>query len=94
MPNLVPQERVESKILIIRGQRTILDRDLAKLYGVETKYLNRQVKRNITRFPSDFMFQLNITEKRGLVTKCHRFDSLKHLLYTRRTHPYEAYMYR
>jgi hypothetical protein len=53
---------IESKILVIRGQQVMLDRDLAKLYGVETKRLNEQVRRNIERFPSNFMFQLNESE--------------------------------
>jgi 3'-phosphoadenosine 5'-phosphosulfate sulfotransferase (PAPS reductase)/FAD synthetase len=56
----------------------MIDRDLAELYAVETKYLNRQVKRNSDRFPEEFMFRLNKVEKRELVTICHRFRSLKH----------------
>jgi hypothetical protein len=56
----------------------MIDRDLARLYGVETKHLNRQVKRNIERFPEEFMFQLTLEEKRELVTNWHRFASLKH----------------
>ena len=59
MPNLMPQERVENKILLIRGKNVILDRDLAKLYGVETAQLKRQVRRNLDRFPEDFMFVLS-----------------------------------
>jgi len=55
---LVPQETIENKIFFLRGKRVMLDRDLAVLYGVETKYLKRQVNRNIERFPEDFMFQL------------------------------------
>ena len=53
---------IESKILVIRGQQVMIDRDLAELYGVETKRLNEQVRRNIERFPSNFMFQLNESE--------------------------------
>ena len=56
----------------------MIDRDLAALYAVETKYLNRQVKRNLVRFPEEFMFQLNRNEKNELVTNWHRFASLKH----------------
>lgn len=56
----------------------MIDRDLAELFEVETKYLNRQVKRNIIRFPNEFMFQLTIKEKDLLVTNWHRFASLKH----------------
>ena len=55
-------DNIKSKIHEIRGQKVILDRDLAELYQVETKRLNEQVKRNIRRFPSDFMFQLNDEE--------------------------------
>ena len=56
------QENIESMIYIIRGQKVILDFDLARIYGYETKYLNRQVQRNIDKFPDDFMFQLNDIE--------------------------------
>jgi hypothetical protein len=55
---IIPQQIIESKILIIRGKKVMLDRDLSALYGVETKVLKRTVKRNIERFPEDFMFQL------------------------------------
>jgi hypothetical protein len=57
-----PIERIEAIIYTIRGQRVMLDSDLAKLYGVETKRLKEQVKRNQERFPSDFMFEPNISE--------------------------------
>ena len=59
-------EQIESRIFIIREQRVMLDADLAELYGVETKALNRAVKRNIERFPEDFMFQLTTEEFVGL----------------------------
>ena len=71
-------EQIEEIILLIRDQKVILDRDLAKIYGVETKNLNRQVKRNKDRFPKEFMFQLSVREKKELVTKWHRFRSMKH----------------
>lgn len=58
----LPDEIVMSKIYIIREQKVMLDEDLAELYGVETKRLNEQVRRNIERFPDDFMFQLTETE--------------------------------
>jgi phage regulator Rha-like protein len=58
----VPDERIMSQIYFIRGKKVMFDRDLAELYGVETKALNRAVKRNIDRFPKDFMFQLSQTE--------------------------------
>lgn len=63
---MVPLERLVSRIFLIRGQKVILDADLAELYGVTTKRLNEQVKRNIDRFPSDFMFQLNAREHDAL----------------------------
>ena len=59
---LVPTERIERAILLLRGQKVILDSDLAALYGVEAKVLNQAVKRNFERFPEDFMFQLNADE--------------------------------
>lgn len=55
-------QEVESKIIVIKNQRVILDSDLAKLYGVTTKRLNQQVTRNLDRFPKDFMFQLSFQE--------------------------------
>jgi len=58
MDEIIPIARIENKILTIRKQKIMIDRDLAELYGVETKVLNQAVKRNITRFPEDFMFQL------------------------------------
>lgn len=58
-PSLIPVERIKESILLIRGQKVMLDRDLATLYGVETKVLLQAVKRNIQRFPKDFMFQLS-----------------------------------
>ena len=61
-PSLLPVERIERAILVLRGRRVLLDADLAVLYGVETKALNRAVKRNVERFPSDFMFQLTDDE--------------------------------
>jgi ORF6N domain len=59
MKPIVTAETIESKIYMIRGQKVLLDSDLAELYGVEVKQLKRQVKRNIDRFPADFMFQLS-----------------------------------
>jgi hypothetical protein len=63
---LNPPVNVEECILSIRGQRVILDSDLANLYGVSTKRLNEQVRRNIGRFPADFMFQLSSDEATAL----------------------------
>ncbi len=59
---------IENMIYVIREQRVMLDSDLARLYGIETKQLNRQVRRNLSRFPEDFMFQLNAQEYKSL--KC------------------------
>ncbi len=65
MDELLPQEVIEQKIYLIRGHKVMLDKDLAKLYGVSTKRLNEQIRRNLKRFPKDFMFQL--TEKEALL---------------------------
>ncbi len=66
MGEIIPQEIIRQKILLIRGQKVMLDKELAELYGVETKALNRAVKRNIERFPADFMFQLTKDEFENL----------------------------
>lgn len=58
MDNIIPLEKIENKIYLIRGQKVMIDSDLASLYGVKVKRLNEQVKRNAKRFPEDFMFQL------------------------------------
>jgi phage regulator Rha-like protein len=64
--SVIAAERIEKSILLIRGQKVMLDRDLAELYGVETKQLKRAVRRNIDRFPSDFMFELTKEEYHSL----------------------------
>ena len=69
MAALVPVEAIEGKILLIRGQKVMLSTYLAELYGVETRVLNQAVKRNINRFPEDFMFQLNDFEADQLVSQ-------------------------
>src|SRR5260221_13188173 len=66
-----------NKILNIRGIKIMIDRDIAELYGVTTKRLNEQVKRNIGRFPEDFMFQLTSFEKEELIEKHEYLESLK-----------------
>lgn len=76
---IIPRERIERSILRLRGQKVMLDADLALLYGVTTKRLNEQVKRNRKRFPSDFMFQLTPKEKAEVVAIC---DHLKKLKFT------------
>ena len=80
---LIPQEYIASKIYYIRGEKVMIDSDLAELYGVTTKVLNQAVKRNIHKFPEDFMFQLSEEE----------FENLKSQIVTsswggRRTSPY------
>ena len=77
MANIVSAEVVAAKILLIRDKRIMLDRDLAYLYGVSTRVLNQAVKRNIERFPEDFMFQLNQAEKEKVVTICDHLNALK-----------------
>lgn len=71
-------QMIAPSIMLLRRQRVILDADLASLYGVETKVFNQAVKRNIERFPQDFMFQLTSEEKDELVTNCDRLNRLKH----------------
>jgi len=75
---IIPDEIVMSKILLIRGKKVMIDRDLAELYGVTTKQMNQQVKRNLKRFPEDFMFQLTAKEKDEVVTKCDHLQTLKY----------------
>jgi len=74
---LIPVERIQQAILFIRGEKVILDADLALIYGVSTKRLNEQVKRNRSRFPDDFMFQLTSEEKAEVVANCDHLRRLK-----------------
>ncbi|MCX5753145.1 MAG: ORF6N domain-containing protein [Candidatus Krumholzibacteria bacterium] len=67
--SIIPTESIEHKILLIRGEKVIIDADLAALYGVETRRLNEQVIRNLDRFPDDFMFQLTRQELRALISQ-------------------------
>jgi len=69
---------IDQRILMIRGERVIIDSDLAELYGVPTKRLNEQVKRNRERFPPDFMFQLTPEEKDEVMAECDHLQSLKY----------------
>lgn len=69
---------IENRIFTIRGQKVMLDRDLAELYEVKTMVLNQAVKRNIKRFPDDFMFKLTKEELAELITNCDRLQNLKH----------------
>ena len=74
---LVPIERIERSILLIRGEKVMLDADLAEIYGVETKVLNQAVKRNTIRFPEDFMFQPTEAEKTEVVTNCDHLAKIR-----------------
>jgi len=76
MTKLIPVEKITNKILFLRNEKVLLDRDLATLYGVSTKVLNQAVKRNAGRFPPDFMFRLTKKEKDEPVTNCDRFKPL------------------
>ncbi|MGE3481719.1 MAG: ORF6N domain-containing protein [Gammaproteobacteria bacterium] len=75
---ITPAENIAQVILLIRAQKVILDADLARLYGVTTKRLNEQVRRNPGRFPEDFMFQLTKEEKVEVVANCDHLDRLKY----------------
>lgn len=75
--SVVPQVRIERAILIIRGLKVIIDAELAELYGVPTKRLNEQVKRNASRFPADFMFPLTTEEKSEVVAICDHLSGLR-----------------
>lgn len=75
--SLVPNELIASRILLIRDQKVMIDSDIAELYGVTTKRLNEQVKRNISRFPSNFMFELTKEEKSQVVANCDHLEKLK-----------------
>lgn len=65
----LPVERIAQAIVIVRGQKVLLDENLAALYGVETRRLNEQVRRNVDRFPADFMFQLSGEEYAALISQ-------------------------
>ncbi|MDO8546548.1 MAG: ORF6N domain-containing protein [Nitrospirales bacterium] len=75
--HLIPAERIERRILLLRRQKVMLDADLAELYGVPTKALNQAVKRNKDRFPPDFMFRLSKEEKAEVVTICDHLSNLR-----------------
>jgi hypothetical protein len=71
------KQPVHNLIIFLRGQRVMIDADLAVLYGVTTRQLNQQVRRNRSRFPPDFMFRLTVAEKREVITKCDHLRRLK-----------------
>ena len=75
---LVPVEKIEQRILLIRCEKVIVDADMAEFYGVPTKRLDEQVKRNKGRFPDDFMFQLSPDEKAEVVANCDHLENLKY----------------
>ncbi|NVL89491.1 MAG: ORF6N domain-containing protein [Desulfobacterales bacterium] len=70
MTGLVPVERITEKIYLLRGKKVMLDRDLSGLYGVATKVLKQAVRRNVKRFPDDFMFELTKEENQSLRSQC------------------------
>lgn len=74
---VVPVGRIEQRILLVRGRKVIIDADLAALYGVTTKRMNEQVRRNRERFPEDFMFRLTKGEKTQVVANCDHLTGLK-----------------
>ncbi len=74
----IPVERIDTRILVVRGHKVMIDADLAELYGVTTKRLNQQVRRNIERFPEDFMFELRPAEKAQVVANCIHLARLKY----------------
>ena len=78
---MIPDEVIMSKIILIRSQKVMISNDLAELYGVTTKRLNEQVKRNIKRFPCNFMFQLTEKEKEKVVANCDHLQNLKYSPY-------------
>lgn len=80
----VPVERIEKAILLVRGQKVMLDRDLAELYGVETRVLNQAVRRNIKRFPPDFMFELTREE----IMRISQIVISSAIKYSRRVHAF------
>lgn len=80
-PQLLPSEMIERQILLIRGERVMVDADLAMLYGVATKRLKEQVKRNPGRFPPDSMFELTAKEKGEVVANCDHLGKLKYSPY-------------
>ena len=78
-PNdLIVTDVIENRIFTIRGQKVMIDLDLAELYEIETRRLDEAVKRNIIRFPAEFMFKLTDNEFFKLVSNCDRFKTLKH----------------
>ena len=82
--SIIPVEKIDRAILFLRGQKVMLDTDLADIYGIKTSRLNEQVKRNLNRFPSDFMFQLSKEEREMVIANS---DHLMKIKFSR-TNPY------
>ncbi|WP_308756297.1 ORF6N domain-containing protein [uncultured Bacteroides sp.] len=78
MNTLAGFEEIEDKIITLRGQKVLLDRDVAVLYGVETKRINEALRNNLDKFPKDYCFSLQVSEKQQLVETFDRFSVLKH----------------
>ena len=78
MKTLIGFEEIEDKIITLRGQKVLLDRDVAALYGVETKRVNEALRNNLDKFPKDYCFTLQVSEKQYLVENFDRFKTLKH----------------
>jgi hypothetical protein len=77
----IPDERIEARIYLIRGKKVMLDRDLSALYGVATKVLKQAVKRNLERFPEDFMFELSLNEAKSLRSQFVTLNQGEHIKY-------------
>ena len=75
---IIHESEVKELIIELRGEKVLIDRDVAKLYGVETKRINEAVKNNRDKFPNGYMFSLQVSEKQQLVENFDRFSSLKH----------------
>lgn len=75
--SIVKVGNIQQRILLIRGEKVIIDADLAEAYGVPTRRLNEQVRRNLKRFPGDFMFQLTLDEKAEVIANCDHLEKLK-----------------
>lgn len=75
---IIHESEVKELIIELRGEKVLIDRDVAKLYGVETRDINKAVKNNADKFPENYCFSLQLSEKQELVENFHRFNTLKH----------------
>ena len=78
LPKLIHESEVKELIIELRGEKVLIDRDVAKLYGVETRDINKAVKNNADKFPENYCFSLQLSEKQELVENFHRLESLKY----------------